>query len=97
MRQSELLSRALQRAQRMGDVLVKHEAAEEQQIAALAEELIQREYSMPARERPCQAEAQTCLECYQQHADDPTPCAEAVSAYSACARHASASILQAKP
>lgn len=96
MQQSEMLSRALERSQRIGDLLVQREEAELQQVSALAEELIQREYSAPSREQPCRLQAGACLECYQQRADDITQCDAAVAAYAACARQASAAVLQAK-
>ena len=95
-KQSQLLSRALDRSQRVGDLLLRREAAEEQQIASLADELIEREYRAPSRETPCQQEAAACLECYRQHEGSPEPCAEAVQRYAACARHASALVLQSK-
>jgi hypothetical protein len=94
-RQSQLLTRALERTQRVGDLLLRREGDEERQVAALADELIAREYAAPSRERPCQDQARDCLACYQAHADDPTPCADAVAAYSRCARAASAEVLAA--
>ena len=93
MRHSELLSRALQRSRRVGDMLLQREDQELAQIEALAEELAQREYTPPSREKPCGEHAAACLACYQQHPEEPTRCHTAVEAYAACARTAAAGIV----
>lgn len=94
-RRSELLQRALERSRRVGDALLVREDEEMEKIESLAEELIAREYAAPVRERPCQAEAANCLQCYRANAADPVACSDAVAAYSACAREATAAVLRA--
>ena len=93
-RRNESIQRALERSQRVGNLLLTREEEELARIDDLAEEMIQREYSTPSRERPCQGEASACLQCYETHADDPTACADVVDVYSKCARQAAASVLR---
>ena len=93
---SELLQRALERSTRVGDFLVIREEEELAQINALAEDLINKQYSAPSRARPCQGQAAACLQCYESNHENPTACAEAVNAYSTCAREAASSLLRAQ-
>ena len=94
-RRSELLQRALERSQRVGDLLLAREDEEIRKIEALAEELISREYSAPHSVRPCQNEASACLSCYSSNPDNPTVCADVVEAYSTCARGAASAVIRA--
>lgn len=93
---SELLQRALERSTRVGDLLLAREDEELEQINALAEEMINKEYSAPSRARPCQGEASACLQCYEANPENPTACAETVQAYSTCARQAASTLLRAQ-
>ncbi len=95
-RRSELLQRALERSHRVGDILLARENEELEQIDQLAEEIINKEYSSPSRERPCQSEAAACLQCYELNSENPTACEAAVNAYSLCAREAAATVLHAE-
>lgn len=50
--------------------------------------------SAPSRAPPCQGEAAACLACYRESGEDALRCADAVDAYSRCAREAWAEALQ---
>lgn len=89
----EDILRSLQRSQRIGELLLTREKEELEKINAFAEELIEREFTSPSKERPCQKEAAACLACYQSSSDDVMQCAEAVAAYSRCARSAMRDVL----
>ena len=95
-RHSELLQRALERSHRVGDMLLAREDEEIQQIDQLAEEIINKEYKSPSRDRPCQSEAAACLQCYEANSENPTVCEDVVYAYSSCAREAASTVLHAR-
>ena len=76
------LDKALQRSERIGDMLLAREDEELEKIQSLAEELIQREQNIPSGGNPCQAEADKCLQCYKEHSDNPVACSDVVNAYS---------------
>ena len=91
----EWLQRALQSSQRVGDYLLTREEEELAKIKQLAEELVASKYKAPSKERPCQAQAAACLQCYEVTAD-PTLCAKHVETYSTCARSAASQLIQSK-
>jgi hypothetical protein len=82
------LAAALERSRRVGGLLLRHEDAELAAVGQLAEELVQREFATPSRPRPCAQQADDCVRCYAEHADDSLACAPAVEAYGACAKAA---------
>lgn len=86
--QDAQLRQTIQSTQRLGNLLVGHNAEELRKIDQLAKDLIKKEHSMKCRGSPCQAERERCQSCYSQNTQDPLKCAEQVRAYSVCAQKA---------
>ncbi|KAI8476500.1 MAG: hypothetical protein J3K34DRAFT_400593 [Monoraphidium minutum] len=76
---------ALVPSRRVGLLLLKAEDTEMGKVAAAADELIAREYSVPVREVPCQGEQAAVVDCYQAHKEGAWACSGLVDAYAACA------------
>lgn len=69
------------------DKLHKKEARALEEVNRNAKELREKEYKMPEqRTIPCLSAKDACVQCYKDHPEDPLQCAEAVKAFSDCAR-----------
>lgn len=79
---------ALSSSRRVGNLLLKTEAAELKKVHDLAEALIHKEFSAPAKPMPCQQEREACVNCYRENPQDTLLCADVVDAYSRCAEKA---------
>ena len=88
-----LVQQALQQSLRVGDALLKQEAAEMERIARLAQELLDKQASTPTPQLACGAERAACSACYEQHAGQPLACAPQVDAFARCVSGALQSVL----
>lgn len=69
------------------DKLQKEEAKVLEEVKRNAKELREKEYKMPEPlTMPCLSAKDACVQCYKDHPEDPLQCAEAVKAFSDCAR-----------
>jgi hypothetical protein len=75
---------ALRQSVRVGDALLKQEAAELERIAALARELLDKESRTPSPPFSCGAERDACSACYVQNAAQPLACRAQVDAFARC-------------
>ncbi len=75
---------ALRQSVRVGDALLKQEAAELERIAALARELLDKESRTPSPPFSCSAERDACSACYGQNAAQPLACRAQVDAFARC-------------
>jgi len=93
--QMVFLRRKLQYSKKVGNLLIKHEDEELPKVQQQVQELMDKQYKAPMRAPPCAAEKGACLACYQAFPDDPLRCAEAVAAFSKCAKQAYQDVLLA--
>lgn len=82
------LDDALAESARVGDLLLKREAAERARVSEYAEELdrLERDPFAGAREAPCAGAAASVRACYGANAGDVTACRELVDEYKKCGR-----------
>lgn len=64
---------------------MRDEQSELGRVEERTRELLEREFTAPAREVPCATERRACVDCYRKHAGDTAVCAPAVDAYARCA------------
>jgi len=82
------LQRTLSRSERVGGLLLKHEAEELGRVQALADQLLGGRHAGPAQQAPCGPQRAECLKCYQDHPGDELQCRSSVAAYEECSRRA---------
>ena len=80
------LREALRQSARVGDLLLKREAREIEEIDKYAEELekLEKDPFAGAREAPCGVEAEKVRACYGSNAKNVTACREVVDEYKKC-------------
>lgn len=85
MRQDQELRQALEESKMAGELLLKAEGEELKRVRQFANDLIQKEYSVPSQEAPCLQQQEDVLNCYTAHRENPLVCGGAVDAYAQCA------------
>ena len=93
------LREALRQSARVGDLLLKREAREIEEIDKYAEELekLEKDPFAGAREAPCGVEAEKVRACYGSNAKNVTACREVVDEYKKCGRVALRKFVQREP
>lgn len=93
------LREALRQSTRVGDLLLKREAGEIEEIDKYAEELekLEKDPFAGAREEPCGIEAEKVRACYGSNAKNVTACREVVDEYKKCGRIALRKFVSKEP